>query len=112
MLSRRLWCVVLAVVMRQMLLDAALSCLHGAGRIGGSRVPMTTDSCDADGTQEAGRADADGDSIVFLYKLKAGACPKSYGLQVRTLTSLHWHPCHMQKDLTPFCHCYIQSAVI
>ena len=46
---------------------------------------MTISLCGAgaDGTQEAGNADADGNSIVFLYQLKAGACPKSYGLQVR-----------------------------
>ena len=84
-----------------------------AGLLAGEHCwPMTSDLCDADSTQEAGKADSDSDRIVFLYKLKAGACPKSYGLQVRMLPSLHWHPCHMQKDMTPFRNCHTQSAVI
>ena len=46
---------------------------------------MTISVYGADDAQEACSADADGDGIVFLYKVKAGACPKSYGLQVRAL---------------------------
>lgn len=63
-----------------------------------------TSLCGADGAQEAGKADADGDSIVFLYKLKAGACPKSYGLQVRILPIFHRQSCYKHKDMPPICH--------
>ena len=59
--------------------------------------PVMTSLCGADGAQETGNADADGDSIVFLYKVKAGACPKSYGLQVRSLPSFHRQPCYKHR---------------
>lgn len=44
--------------------------------------------------------DGDAGSIVFLYELQNGACPKSYGLQVRLYRVAHSRSqCGMHRDL-------------